>query len=71
MKTGFVRTPKFGVRKKTDEWKSNSYVKGQLLIYRGPMYVYFAWGLNLSFTFKVMVFTFPYNADSRFWLSIF
>ena len=55
IKTGFVRTPKFGVRKKTDEWKSNSYVEPKvsfLNFIEGLCMFYFAWGLNLSFTFK-------------------
>lgn len=55
IKTGFVRTPKFGVRKNTDDWKSNSYIKQKisfLNFIEGLCMLYFAWGLNLSFTFK-------------------
>ena len=55
IKTGFIRTPKFGIQENTDDWKNNSYFKPKisfLNFIEGLCMLYFAWGLNLSFTFK-------------------
>ena len=64
IKTDFVRTPKFGIQKNTDNWKSNSYVKPKisfLNFIEGLCMLYFAWGLDLSFTFEDYGFL-PFHA---------
>jgi hypothetical protein len=46
-KTEFVRTPKFNINKKNDEWRGNKYLKynvSLLTIFEIGMIVYFLWG---------------------------
>ena len=64
IKTGFVRTPKFGVRKHTDDWKDNSYIQNKISLLNfmeGLCMLYFAWGLGLGVTFQHYGFL-PFHA---------
>ena len=64
IKTGFVRTPKFGVGNHTDDWKDNSYIQNKISLLNfmeGLCMLYFAWGLGLGMTFQHYGFL-PFHA---------
>ena len=64
IKTGFVRTPKFGVQKHTDDWKGNSYIQPKISLLNfmeGLCMLYFAWGLGLGVNFQHYGFL-PFHA---------
>ena len=64
IKTSFVRTPKFGIQKNTDDWKGNSYIRHEISLLNfmeGFCMVYFAWGLNRGLTFENYGFL-PFHA---------
>ena len=64
IKTGFVRTPKFGVQKHTDDWKGNSYIQPKISLLNfmeGLCMLYFAWGLGLGVNFQHYSFL-PFHA---------
>lgn len=54
-KSPFIRTPKFNVRTKTDNWKSNQYLKWNFTpatLIEGLLAIYFLFGIYLGFRFE-------------------
>jgi len=64
IKTDFVRTPKFGVQRHTNDWKGNSYIQHKISLLNfmeGLCMLYFAWGLGLGINFQHYGFL-PFHA---------
>ncbi len=53
-KSNFLRTPKFNIRSKGDDWKGKRYFVGRispLVVLEGLLALYFTWGIFLAFHF--------------------
>jgi cellulose synthase/poly-beta-1,6-N-acetylglucosamine synthase-like glycosyltransferase len=66
-KTPFVRTPKFNLRERGDNWKHTQYLRqglrsiSPITLLEGAMAVYFGWGMYLGMTLEDMGL-FPFHA---------